>query len=143
MGEAGYYLTARWNTHDDLDAQKDRITAFLDEGVKAQDWWQEHRRMDAEPFFKEFESKFPTVFKYLQTCIKLEDPNNEPARVLNFPDEDVNLKFANGWMSLSGIVWHLADWDPFRDFLKSEFGAEAAGWVSDEYLDPWSCIEMS
>jgi len=66
MGEAIYYLKAQGCDAKTLEA----INAFIKEGHKAEDWWQDHRplgfgktneQLTCDKFWEYFKTNFPTV----------------------------------------------------------------------------------
>jgi hypothetical protein len=153
MGEAVYYLKANNCTPEVLE----NIRVFILEGVKAQDWWQEHRDMEIhgerKKFWSEFEKKFPLISKYLSTfkgykekdVIFGGDCNNGPAGYLDFGDEEDtehSLEFdpSDGELRYNAMVWHFADWNGFAKFLQTEYGLKNVRWVSDEHMNPFDVL---
>lgn len=160
MGEATYYVKARFKDQAAAEAALPGIKRFLSEGIEAQDWWQRNRGMEHDgqraAFWDQFKAKFPMVVKYLESfhagcgggehCLVGGDCNNDLAGFLDFGgcEDDLDAVEVHGdELVYSATVWHFARWDPFVAFLESKFGATETGWVSDEYLDPYDSIEMS
>jgi hypothetical protein len=159
MGEATYYLKAQFESQAAAEAAVPGIKRLISEGIQAQDWWQNHRRMEHEgkraEFWSGFKEKFPLTTKYLQSfqagcCggehILLDDDcNNGPAGFLDFGSDEEDLEAVNvqgNTVTYYALVWHFARWDPFLNFIASEHGAVKIGWVSDEYLEPFDSILM-
>lgn len=145
MGEATYYIRAMFPEEIDEELAE-RITNFVEEGQAAHEWWQQHRGCDSwGKFWDRFSEKFPLVTKYLGELVG-GDCNNAPAWELNFGrKEDLDiLPIAFQWdeFQYSCECWHFASWERFAEFLKTEFGALRAGWVSDEELDPYDNVQM-
>ena len=132
-----------------------KIERLIQEGSKAEDFWQENRGIYNKPamsqtqFWSEFQEKFPMVSKYLMFIKKFGgDTNNELAGYLNFGREDdfENLTFdldytddnneEVGQVKYSAYVWHLADWTGFAKFLQEECKVRNARWLSEEDIDP-------
>lgn len=151
MGSCMYYLKADECTKYNFY----KIEKLIQEGSKAEDFWQENRgiynkpAMPREEFWKKFQDNFPMVSEYLTYIKKFGgDSNNELAGYLNFGHEDdfENLEFIDeykddnneevGQIKYSAYVWHLADWTGFMKFLQSKFKVRNARWLSEEDIDP-------
>lgn len=151
MGEANYYLKARFK--DDAAAAEalPKIKAFIAEGIRAGDWWQAHRDLERDgrrhEFWNSFATEFPLVYKYLGMFRAADgDCNNALAGLLDFGAsedyvEDVNQDGAVLSYG-SGSIWHFTDWSHFMDFLQSEFGAVKTTYCSDEYMDPMDVLHV-
>ncbi len=151
MGEAVYYLKATF--HNEVTAkQLTAIQDFILEGQKAENWWHEHRHWETkglrDRFWNEFRMEFPLVTELINDLVG-KDCDNLPAGRLDFgtiddgelphvSDEDPND------ILFSARVWHFANWFPLCGFLKSHFGADRAGWLSDEYItNLYNLVEMN
>ncbi len=150
MGEARYYLKAVFPT-DITSEQLTTIQDFFLEGQDAEDWWQTHRFVKDQGqhnrFWYEFKQNFPLVTELIHDLIG-GDCNNDLAGRLDFGDTEDTPPPTIGQkpneVLYDAIVWHYADWTPLCKFLKSHFGATAAGWLSDEYIcDLSQLIEMT
>src|ERR1700726_983197 len=89
MGMAMYYLKARFASEKAACKALPRIQAFLEQGKKAEAWWQAHRdqkgKRKQQAFWRSFRRRFPQVQLYLgsrRDC----DCNNGLAGVLQFGD---------------------------------------------------------
>lgn len=150
MGEATYYMKARFSSEEAAQAALPKLKAFIDEGLKAEEWWQDHRDWQREDalgpakFFEEFQTRFPQVYLYLkdQCGHDFKDCNNRLAGLLNFGDEETDPYQEDDQIRFSGVVWHCADWTAYENWLRDVLGAVNAGWVSDEYIDPMDLIEV-
>lgn len=147
MGSATYYLKARFvNPEADLDL---KLRSFLKEGADAEEYWQSNRGMDKErrqEFWSGFEDRFPSVYQMLHMQ-KLAggDCNNALAGKLDFGESESiedNFDLQGQVLQFSAYVWHFADWDILCDFLKTEFGATAAEWLSDEYVCYFDMLQV-
>jgi hypothetical protein len=149
MGEATYYLKAYFNSNDDAKRAMVQITPLIEQGIEAQDWWQDHRGMDESErpeFWKQFSERFPAVTEYLgetrsRNSLVGGDCNNELAGELDFgSDSDIESLMLNGseiWYC--GYVWHFADWTRLADaFYRA--GAVKVNWISDENMNPFDTI---
>jgi hypothetical protein len=150
MGEATYHLRAEFGVPIS-DELLERIQAFVAEGIKAGDWWRDHRSWDKPEtlgiFWEQFTKNFPVVTKYLGAAVG-GNCNNALAGLIDFGNSEEEVTCRVGLypseLVFSAYVWHFADWDPFCAFLKSHFGALRAGWLSDEYVNDLSpLVEMT
>lgn len=104
-----------------------------------------------ERFWMEFHKQFPLTYKYLAAPIHSrydvakggygdpaaltgDDANNALSGVISFGDKEAldNLKVEDNTLLYDEYTWHLASWDALCEWLKQEFGAEAADWLSEE-----------
>lgn len=149
MGECYYRFKARFPKGTLLDKKKE-IEAFIDEGVAAEDWWQDHRNNKPSVFWPQFKKLFPTITEYLDTQYGWEelDKNcgNGLAGILEFGkdrDSSSNLQTSyddaleNDILLYTEEVWHLAEWNGFCEFLKHKWGALDAVWNSEEAEPDW------
>lgn len=159
MGEAVYYLKAEFPKHVSDDKLK-QIESFFLQGSKAHSYWQNNRDEKPEVFWPEFKKEFPLIHKFLGSPAPKANNNNELADKLCFGNADdvekieavygyysgglVREYHSDDQLNYSATVWRFANWEPLCNFLKSEFGAERAGYVSDECaeIDFFSTIVM-
>ena len=133
MGECNYYGKAKFKNNDAAIEGLKRIKEFFEEGVRAHEWWQDHREVKYKDiFWQEFEKKFPIVTDYLKTQPKVwgKDHNNGLAGLLSFTTESIEREDGCRIVQFYGEVWHCADWDPIVAYLKYKFGATDVGWVN-------------
>jgi hypothetical protein len=152
MGEANYYLKARFRSPEEAEAARPRLAALLAEGEKAYEYWQGSRpfsnRSDpkwqppsAELFWKTFRLRYPLVYDYLRDLAGTPDWNNGLAGCLDLVDprdERRALLFRDGdtlFLRLNDI-WHCADMSLLERYCRADLGAVGAGSVSDEHFDP-------
>jgi ABC-type nitrate/sulfonate/bicarbonate transport system substrate-binding protein len=134
MGESTYYLTAEFESEEKLNENFDSIKKFIKQGQKAEDFWQNHRYEKREIFWKKFKAKFPIVYEYLGELAD-KDNNNGLAGELDFGmDKEIPTKNKN-ILEFSDMVWHIASWDRFADFLKKKFEAKNVEWFNNERYD--------
>ena len=141
MGEATYYLKARFRNAEAAELALEPVRAFLAEVGRAQAWWQKHRHLAEAEFWPEFRKLFPATTKYLGTLAK-GDCNNGLAGEMSFGDEPDNIGVVDDELRYSEYTWHLASWGRLCEYLENEFGAVKAAYVSDEYADVFSCVDM-
>jgi len=145
MGEATYYFKAKFSSVEKAEEAFPAVQAFLLEGAKAHDYWQDHRDMEKEhrvEFWTEFKAKFPIVTKYLNGHVD-GDCNNELAGQLDFGEpEDVenHLQVEGREIWYHATVWHFAVWGALASFLVTEFGALHMNHLSDEYIEPFDLL---
>ncbi len=140
MGEARYSLTAKFASAEELEAKKDAILAFFDEGAEAENFWQNCRglaRLESpespDKFWPAFTEKFPNVSMMIADLVG-GDCNNALAGELDFPPiDDRTFETDGNLLYVDGTVWHLCSWNRLCKFLKQHFGAKSATWESDEY----------
>ena len=147
MGEATYYMKGFNCTEENFE----KIKAFILEGTKAEDWWQEYRdcegRGKRDEFWKHFDKKFPTIVKYLKSInLHGKDCNNDLAGYLDFgmfdSEEDIydSVSLDGDEFRYHAYVWHFADWNGLAKFIQSEYGLRSIRWISDEYSDPFDSL---
>jgi predicted nuclease of restriction endonuclease-like (RecB) superfamily len=154
MGEATFYLKMQLPKRKKTEVIKQQIQKFFEEGRLAESYWQEHRELERtgkrEDFWKEFQVKFPQVYKYFKLGFLADKGcDNALANALDFGSQDeivdhvmvVNVKrkrIKELWYHAT--VWHFADWDLLMAFLKDEFGLSRGRWLSDEYIEPFDLL---
>jgi hypothetical protein len=143
MGEAVYYLKARFKDSKALDKAMPKIQKFLTQTGEAQDYWQKNRSGDKTKFWAGFRKQFPLTTKFLGTAAG-GDHNNNLAGVLSF-GQDGELKVSDrdpAVLKYNEMTWHFANWDGLAIYLCTEYGALRAEWISDEYADPSDGIDI-
>lgn len=141
MGEAEYYLKARFESEEKLKELYPKIKEFMYQGAASYDWWQENRGMQCDKFWVEFKKKFPMVYTYLGD-LKNKDCNNGLAGSLDFgskEDVDFNLSMNGDVLTYYATVWHFASWYLLKEAIL-KIGAIRAGWISDEDIDPFDLL---
>jgi hypothetical protein len=155
MGECNYYLKARFSTAERATAAAPRLSELLGQGEAARDYWQSARPhalreggrqpSSTEAFWAEFRERFPLVHDYLRELAGTPDWNNglsgqlscmvDP-RVPRRGDPSASLVQEGDTLllKLSGI-WHFAELGRLERYLVEEFGAVAAGSISQEELE--------
>lgn len=143
MVEATFYMRARFANEDAAAAAEPKVREFLEQVGQAYDFWQESRGGPAHAFWPVFQQRFPDAYAFLEYQGKAGlDCNNALSGSISFGHRADELQRCGDELLFCETVWHLADWGPLCGYLVKSFGAVAAGWVSDEYLDPYSAIEM-
>lgn len=143
MGEATYYLIAEFETEEEAELAEARARVVLDDVVKFENDWQKIRGYTDRPVKErhdELLKKHPLVAKFIE--------------LPNIDETDVNMNYLAGRCEmneyyemrrngeavyLSCTVWHIATWDNIED-LFFRLGANEAGWISDEYIDPFEMV---
>jgi len=144
MGEATYYIKARFKEGSDMQSIAQRVNEFIAQARDAEDYWQNNRDMERSgkriEFWDGFVKSFPLVYKYLASIGKNEsDCNNGLAGLLCFGQDEEAVAHGNE-LWFYAYTWHFADWFPFADYLGAEFGAVKIEWFSDEDLDPFDLL---
>lgn len=143
MGEATYYMKARFASDKIARGKLAFISKFILEGQRAYEFWQKHRHEDPIQFWPTFKENFPEVSKYLASGDLLGgDVNNVLAGHLDFGGEDDHATVQGDIIKFAATCWHFAEWDLFTTYIIERFGAFDCKWVSDEYLDPFECIRL-
>lgn len=149
MGSAFYYLKAEFPKPLKKKEVK-RITDFLYEGAKAQNWWQDNRGRDAAYFWPEFEKEFPHLLTtYLKDAglFGCEDCNGLAGHLDFGNDEEcvqdgLNVQSGDTTLYFTVEVWHFAEWDNLANFFRNHFGATDVKWMSDESTDFFAMLDM-
>jgi hypothetical protein len=145
MGEATYYLKARFKDAKAAEEALPKFAAFIKQGQEAEAWWGNHRKMEREgkraEFWAEFKEKFPSVYEYLGD---LRDGDCDLARALNFGwcENEEEPSREEDIIYFTDRVWHFADWGVLCAYLETKFGAVKTDWLSDEYHDPFDALEV-
>lgn len=170
MGEATYYLKARFKSPAAAKKAEPLVLAFLQEAEKAGDYWQKNRggisgpAKKADQFWKDFADQFPLVTKYLKAPLFRQykeltkgkwgytkgeplfggDHNNGLAGNMSFgsSESEDNLSVNGAVLAYHEYTWHLASWDELCAWLKIEFGATEAKWLSEEYANVSDLLEV-
>ncbi len=139
MGEATYYMKLHFGSSEEAAAALPKVAAFIDEGRKAYDYWQGH--CGKEPFWPEFQAKFPEITNYLM-YIKVfgDDSNNTPFGLLDFGTDETPFDDGSD-VAFAAYVWHFAAWDPWLTYLMHRLEAENFNWLSDEYVELWPLLD--
>lgn len=144
MGEATYYMKARFPSEETAQQAAVKTIAFFQRVNLCADEWQKVRH-GGEAADKALREKYPDVFAGLKL-----GPPKEYDAAMNYlagqldapPDPEECVSVDGDEIRFWGTVWHFADWDGFVMWLKEECGAEVAAYVSDEYLDPFDSITL-
>lgn len=64
MGSAYYTANLNYKNNKDVEKALPIINAFITEGLKAEEFWQENRNKTSM-FWAQFEKQFPTITDYL------------------------------------------------------------------------------
>ena len=84
---------------------------------------------------------YPLVWKFIGETRMTSDWSNW-IDIGTEGDIEDNLRIKGNYLYYHAEVWHFADWDNLTDYIVKEFGAEACDWVSDEYINPFDCIDV-
>lgn len=145
MGEARYYGRLAFETPQEAEERADQVEEFLKRVREAEDMWQEVR--GGKRGDDQLRKKFPDVFEKL----KLKRPRGNTPDYCNylageldspFGEDDYEFTVNGNEVRFAGTVWHFANWESLMDALMEMTGAVKSGWVSDEYIDPWSSVPM-
>jgi hypothetical protein len=149
VGEANYYLKARFPSEQQAEAAKPRLIELLAEGDKACDFWQDSddpmRRDDpkwqapsAESFWKTFRARYPLVYRYLRHLTGTPNWKYELEEWLRcFVDErQVSLvRVADTLFLQLNDTWHFSQLDLLERYCREDLGAVGVGWKSEEDFD--------
>ena len=143
MGEATYYLKARFKSEQALTALMPEIRTFIEQGIRAEGFWRENRGKSPEVFWPLFKEQFPQVTEYLGDLVG-GDCHGSVAGLLEFgqPDDLNGLLQSGAVLLYNAYVWHLADWDRFEAYLKKKFGAINVASLSDEYVEYYDLLHV-
>lgn len=146
MGSANYYLKARFTSEDRAKEQLPKVQEFFRQVGKAYDFWQKNRcTPDQVAFWRAMRRDYPQAYDFLDFQERAGgDHNNALSGCISFGDENAaeNFEIDGDGIRYYEDTWHFADWDPLCDYLVARFGALKAGWVSDEYLNPFDSIHV-
>jgi len=140
MAECAYYAKAVFPSEAQAKRESERIRAFLERMAEAERaWLDEH---DVPGLFGEYGDVMaglglvPLDFTQAAYGGNLASPASDEAWEFHQRGNEVWFK---------GMVWHFADWEPLRDALRTEFGALAAGWESEDACESshWGHIVVS
>jgi len=143
MGDARYYLKIKCHSPEVAARILPDIEHLIDSLCRAYRFWQDNRGRDPDSFWKEFEKKFDLASKYLRSLdlFGTNDLNNLAGKLsyadIDDPDNAPMLSDTESAILYTARVWHLANWQPICDFIKSKFPNEIeyADWISEEYAD--------
>lgn len=140
MGMARYYMKVKFRNQKAAEAALPKIAEFVEEGKKAETYWQSHRgQAHKDTFWAGFTEQFPTVTEMISDLVG-GDHNNALAGAIDFGDEDDVPRMGDGCVLYTAYVWHFADWDRLGNFMVEKFNAEGAPWLSDEYMEPFDLL---
>ncbi|MBY0458179.1 MAG: hypothetical protein K2V38_12625 [Gemmataceae bacterium] len=141
MGEANYYLKARFATAKEAKAALPRLADLLAEGEAAYTHWQAERRIGfpadqrptAEAFWAAFREQFPVVCGYLAELNGVEDWDNGLVGQLGLlvdprrrrrrePNASLQCQRDTLYLRLNGI-WHLSEMDLLERYCTGVLGA--------------------
>jgi len=149
MGEAIYYMKAKWPSAKAANEVAPKVEEFLIRMAEAENRWQETRNGGTEAEASR-RVEFPDVYSALHLEIPTKgifagDYSNYCAGILSSPygKDCYDFEVEGDEIRFCGEVWHFADWGPLANALKETFGAISAGWLSDEYeVDYYDLIEL-
>jgi hypothetical protein len=151
MGEANYYLKARFQSDQQAEAARPRLAELLAEGEKAYRYWQDSRSFfspdpkwqppSVEMFWKTFWARYPLVCRYLRRLAGTLDWNNGLAGWLGCLVDPRNerrvslFRVADTLFLRLNSIWHGTQMDLLERYCREDLGALGAGSVSDEDFD--------
>lgn len=148
MGEAVYYLKAKFPSGIEAKEAERKFKFFLEESVEAYDYWQNNRGWSPKEFWHEFKHRFPIIAPILRYAPdKVDgDCNNALSGEISFADCEVkNLMeqplVEGRYLLYHALVWHLANWGRLEQWFKS-IGAEEVEWFSDEHIDLFDLFKI-
>lgn len=145
MGEAVYYMKARFESEEAAEKALPVVTGFLRRMAECEDEFQSSRDGDKEAY-EALAAKYSDVFEGLG----IKPPADGNYHSLNCLAGQLNSPFGAGeediWLGgaellFSGMVWHFADWTPLENYLLS-IGAVKAAWLSDEDANLFDAIRL-
>jgi hypothetical protein len=156
MGEATYYLRARFPSSAEAQRVSDQLRSALVRLGEFTKRWEEIRGEHHRPC-AERRQQLRDAFRDLEDMIPW-DAIDEECRAVRRGDfamhccmgrlpeigEDpfVEASVFAGEVLLSDRVWHFTSWDGIAAWLRAH-GAIASGWVSDEAASLFDCIKLS
>jgi len=145
VGEATFYLKARFGSEDEAKLAVKIAKYVLDDLAEFHDDWQRIRSETEIPVKgrdRILKEKHPLVAK----LIELPEPRSNDV-CMNYLAGRCEMHkgyelYNNGeWIYLSCICWHLASWDNIEKlFIK--LGAIEVGWISDEDFNPFDAVPV-
>ena len=142
MGEAFYYMKARWPSAEEAEEALPAVIGFLERMAEAETYWQAHRDKP------NIGAEFPDVWAMLE--LPMTAVNNDLAGELDSPlsgavdEADVNECVYLGdpeVIYIHGEVWHFANWDGIaRAMVK--LGAIVTDWISEENSSPFDQLKV-
>lgn len=149
MGEAIYYLKARWASKEDAEDAEASVEHFLQRMAYCEDAWQDSRG-GGEKAGLRLRADYRDVFDLLQIPLPEAGPHgavdwsNYLAGELDSPfiDPDHVHEWEGAELRLSGEVWHSADWTHLADALK-RLGAKKVVWRSEADMNPFEALNVS
>jgi hypothetical protein len=150
MGEATYYMKARFESAEAAQQALPRIKEFLEQMAKAESDWEKSFAPDNRTVgerFEELRTKYSSVFELLKLDKvferkgKSDTSMNFLAGQLSSPVRDPQWKIWRDGDDIvfHGTVWHYADWEPMARAIE-QLGADYAFYISDEYENPLDFI---
>jgi len=146
MGEANYYLKARFVSEAEAEAALPKFKEFLRQAGEVHNLWQADRMKPKPDFYEKIRAEFPIVYEYLKTlpgALEADfDRLNGLAGLLSFGNVETEPEVVNDEIRYWEYTWHFGDWYPLCRFIESHFGAEASAYISDEYADMFDCVHV-
>lgn len=143
MGEATYYLIAKFETEEEAELAEARARVVFDDLVEFENDWQKIRGDSERPVKErhgELLKEHPLVAKFIKLPDIVETDPNMNYLAGKCEMNEYYVMHRNGTaIYLSCTVWHIATWDNIENFF-FQLGAEEAGWLSDEYIDPFEMV---
>lgn len=151
MGEAMYYMKAKWPSEELAKEALPKVRALLERMADAEEAWQAERppvqakaAADASLW-----ARYGDLFEALS--ISMLEPGAD-LRALDYlaghlcspaSDPDWKIEQNGSYIMFHGTVWHFANWDGIGKTLK-KLGAIAWDWLSDESItvDHYSLLEV-
>jgi len=146
MGMATFYLKAEFRNEKDAKLGEKIGEEVLNELDKFGNMWESIRSNFDIPVKdrpKELLNNFPLIEELFNIPLSDDDLGLDPLAGWNEINKENNFDFfrRENILYLSNEVWHFAMWEGICDLFK-QLGAIKTGYLSDEYLDPFECIEM-
>jgi len=138
MGEAVYYMRARFKDAETAIAVEPVVRTFLERMAEAENAWQNSRSGGVEAD-QALRAKYLDVFEMLGISQMPESDaqsRNYLAGILDSPANDPSwdLQVSSDEIQFFGEVWHFADWAGLARAL-GKMGAIQTGWISEEYAE--------
>jgi len=146
MGEARFYLKAKFPAQKEAHQAKEIAELLFKDMISFGDDWQKIRNDHAKSPGERHKILLKK-HRLVKELLDLPSPQENDWN-MNYlageceMTEDYEMTLGkDNIIYLSALVWHLGSWDNLcRVFEK--LGAVATGWVSDEHADYWMCVDM-
>jgi len=153
MGEATYYLKARFASAEDAERVFEDFKTALARLYDLNERWQAmrdkrelacaQRRVLLSREFRDLEGMVPwgAIDEHCRSFASGDAPMNCCAGEMPDIGGDPQVEVNGDEIWLSDMVWHSTSWDGVAHWLRQR-GATGVGWISDEYTSPWDAVAL-